>query len=182
MPEPVSTTIGICWLSYAVSQGGLRGSSAYSDDAKAVGVKVTAVAQQFERSQALFGDKAAALSQLRAMAIECSQSGWDGDDASAINPVAVFIAENFVRALPNFLPLPEFAPEPDGSISLDWLPSRHRLFSISVGSNNRLAYAWLDGTNKGHAVERFDGDKIPQRLVEGINAILSHGNASVRTA
>lgn len=126
-------------MTYAVTQGGLRGSSAYSDDAKAIGVKITAVAQQFERSQALFGDKAAAISQLQAMAIECAEPGWDGNEASAINPLAVFIAENFVRALPNFIPLPEFAPEPDGSISLDWLPSRHRLFSISVGTNNRLA-------------------------------------------
>ncbi len=182
MPEPVSTTLGVCWLTYAVSQGGIRGSSAYSDDAKAVGVKVTAVAQQFERSQALFGDKAAALSQLREMAIECVEPGWDGGEARAINPLAISTAENFIRALPNFIPLPEFAPEPDGSISLDWLPSRHRMFSISVGTNNRLAYAWLDGTDKGHAVARFDGDKIPQRIVEGVNAILSHGNSSVRTA
>lgn len=182
MPEPVSTTLGICWLGYAVTHGGLRGSTAYSDDAKAVGVAIRAVAQQFERSQALFGDKAVALSQLQAMAIECAEPGWDGDNACAINPLAVFIAGNFVRALPNFIPLPEFAPEPDGSISLDWLPSRHRLFSISVGANNRLAYAWLDGADKGHAVARFDGDRIPQRVVEGITSILSHGNASVRTA
>ena len=121
-------------MTYAVSQGGIRGSSAYSDDAKAVGVKVTAVAQQFERSQALFGDKAAALSQLREMAIECVEPGWDGGEARAINPLAISTAENFIRALPNFIPLPEFAPEPDGSISLDWLPSRHRMFSISVGT------------------------------------------------
>ncbi len=169
-------------MTCAVTHGGLRGSSAYSDDAKAVGVKITAVARQFEHSQALFGDKAAALSQLREMANECAEPGWDGHEACAINPLAVFMAENFVRALPNYIPLPEFAPEPDGSISLDWLPSRHRLFSISVGTNNRLAYAWLDGADKGHAVARFDGDRIPQRIVEGISAILSHGNASIRIA
>ena len=122
------------------------------------------------------------LTLLKAMAIECAESGWDGDEACAINPLAVFNAENFVRALPNFIPLPEFAPEPDGSISLDWLPSRHRLFSISVGTNNRLAYAWLDGADKGHAVARFDGDRIPQRVLDVISSILSHGNASFRTA
>jgi len=182
MPEPVSTTIGACWLGYAVAQGGLRGSSAFSNEAKVVGEAVTAVAQQFERSHALFGDKAAAISQLQSLAIECAAPGWDGDEACAINPLAVFFAENFVRALPSFIPLPEFAPEPDGSISLDWIPSRHRLFSISIGTNNRLAYAWLDGADKGHAVARFDGDRIPPRVVEGISAILSHGNASFRAA
>jgi len=182
MPEPVSTTIGICCIGYAAIQGGMRGSSAVSQEAQTVRFAVSAVVERAERSQALFGDKAAAISQLQAMAIECSEPGWDGDEAYAINPLAVFIAEHFVRALPNFIPLPEFAPEPDGSISLDWLPSRHRLFSISVGTNNRLAYAWLDGADKGHAVARFDGDRIPQRVVEGITAILSHGNASIRTA
>ena len=86
--------------------------------------------------------------------------------------------ENFVRALPRDVALPEFAPEPDGSISLDWESSRSRRFSISIGVNNRLAYAWLDGTDRGHAVAYFDGRAIPLRILEGISAVTNTNDAS----
>ena len=182
MPEPVSTTIGICWLSYAVAQGNLRGRTAVSSEAQAVRDAVTAVIEKAETSQALFGEKASAISRLLTMANECSESDWDGEGAYAINPIAVFLAENFIRALPDSIALPEFAPEPDGSITLDWIPSQHRLFSISLGTSDRLAYAWLDGSDKGHAVARFDGERVPQRIIDGINAITNHGYATLRTA
>lgn len=182
MPEPVSTTIGICWFGYTAVQAYARGSSAVSSEARAVRDAVCAVVEQAERSQALFGDKAAAISQLRTLANECGEPSWDGDDACPLNPMAVFLAETFVRALPTSIPLPEFAAEPDGAISLDWIQSRNCLFSISVGSNHRLAYAWLDGADKGYAVARFDGDRIPPRIVEGITAIMGHGNTSFRAA
>ena len=182
MPEPVSTTIGICWLGYAAAQGYARGSSAVSSEARAVRDAVCAVVDLTERSQALFGGKAAAISRLRALANQCAEPGWDSDGACAVSPIAVLLTEGFIRALPDSIPLPEFAPEPDGSLSLDWIQSRNCLFSISLGSNNRLAYAWLDGTDKGHAVARFDGDRIPPRIVEGIRAIMGYGNASLRAA
>lgn len=182
MPEPVSTTIGICWLGYAAAQGFARGNSAVSSEAGLVRDAVGAVVELTERSQALFGDKAAAISELRVLANECAESGWDGNDASVMNPLAVLIAENFIRALPDGAPLPEFAAEPDGSVSLDWIQSRNRLFSVSVGPNQRLAYAWLDGADKGHGVARFDGDRIPPRIAEGISAIINNGNATLRAA
>jgi hypothetical protein len=90
---------------------------------------------------ALFGEKAAALSQLDAMALECSEDGWDGDDAAAIDPIAVLLTKRFIRALPDGLPLPELAPEPDGWISIDWIRSRNRRVSVSIGRSDRLAYA-----------------------------------------
>lgn len=182
MPEPVSTTIGICWLGYAAAQGFARGGSAVSSEARLVRDAVGAVVGLTERSQALFGDKAAAISELRALANECSDPGWDGDEAYGVNPVAVFLAETFIRVLPDGVPLPEFAVEPDGCVSLDWIQSRNRLFSISVGSNDRLAYAWLDGADKGHGVARFDGDRIPPRIAEGISEIINNGNATLRAA
>jgi hypothetical protein len=182
MPEPVSTAVGVCLLSYAVAQGNLRGKTAVSSEAQVVRDAVTAVIDRAEQSQALFGEKAFAISKLLAMANECSESGWDGEGAYAVNPIAVLLAENFIRALPNSIPLPEIAPEPDGSIALDWIPSQHRLFSISLGTSDRLAYAWQDGSDKGHAVARFDGEQIPQRIIDGINAIVNHGYVTLRTA
>jgi hypothetical protein len=182
MPEPVSTTIGICWLGYAAAQGYSRRNSAVSPEAQVVRDAVSAVVEMSERSQALFGGKAVALSQLRALANECGEAAWDGEDACAINPLAMFVAETFIRALPNGIPLPEFAPEPDGSISLDWIESRNRLLTASVGAGDRLAYAWIDGADKGHAVAHFDGENIPPLLLEGIKEITNHGHARLRAA
>lgn len=184
MPEPVSvTTVGICYLvGYAALNAYARGDSAISSEARAAQKAATALVESAERSQALFGEKASAISQLRALANECADQNWDGNGASAMDPLAVSMAEAFVRAMPDNVPLPEFAPEPDGSISLDWIQSRSRLFSVSVGINHRLAYAWVDGADRGHAVARFDGDRIPRRVIEGICEIMNHGNTTFRAA
>lgn len=168
--HPIVPVIGLS--SQLALQTLVGGGSAISDEARAVRKAVTEIEQSTERSMALFGEKAAALSQLAALATECAENGWDGDDAVGIDPIAVRAAERFIRALPEDLPLPEFAPDPDGSISLDWIDSRNRLFSLSIGGNNRLAYAWLDGTDKGHAVARFDGQNVPSRVLEGIESIV----------
>ncbi len=160
----------------------VREESAVSPEAQAVTRGGTAVNETIEHSEALFGKKSAAISQLNEIADECGEQNWDGSGARAIDLQALLEAEDFIRALPPDVALPEFAPEPDGSISLDWINSRNRLFSTSVGGGNRLAFAWLDGTDKGHGVAYFDGAKVPRRILEGINAIVNYENAPVRLA
>ena len=156
--------------------------SGTSPEARAVHRAASEVVKSVERSQALFGEKAAALSQLAALATECAGQGWDGENAAAIDSGAVLMAERFLRALPDGIPMPEFAPEPDGSVSLDWIQSRSRLFSLSISHSNRLAYAWLDGADKGHGVARFDGQNVPPRTLEGIKIIVRPGYAGLRAA
>ncbi len=177
MLEPFST-LGIC-LGYEALHVYAYGSSAISSEARAVREAASAVVESAERSQVLFGEKSIAISQVAALANECAEAGWDGNEAAPIDWAAVRTAVEFIRAMPDDLPLPEFAPEPDGSISLDWIQSRTRLFSLSVGSTNRLAYAWLDGSDKGHGVARFEGERIPSRVIEGIIGIMNHGNATI---
>jgi hypothetical protein len=116
------------------------------------------------------------------MATECAEQGWDGNAAAAIDPVAVLSARRFLRALPDNVPLPEFAPEPDGSISLDWFASRNRLLSLSIGRRSRVAYAWLDGADKGHGVARFDGQNVPTRVLAAIKDTVGQGHAGLRAA
>ena len=182
MPETVSTVRLCCLVGYAALDAYARGGTAISFEAQAARKAATAVIERAELSQALFGDKATAISQLMALANECAEKGWDGDEAEPVDRRAVFIAKNFVRTLPDGVPLPEFAPELDGAISLDWIQSRNRLFTLSIGQNNRLAYAWLDGADKGHGVARFDGERIPARVLEGIRGIIDHGNPTIRTS
>lgn len=182
MPEPVSA-VGLGLLAgYAALQLAARSSSAISPEAGVVRQSAMKVVESVECSEALFGEKAVAISQLFALSIECGAEGWDGNGAAPINPCAVTRAADFIRALPADVSLPEFSAEPDGCISLDWMESRNRVFTLSVGSNDRLAYAWLDGSDQGHAVTRFDGNTIPSRILEGIEGIVGHGCASLRAA
>jgi hypothetical protein len=158
------------------------GSSAISPEAQVLRNAATAVVKSAEQSQALFGRKAEALSRLAALAAECAEQGWDGESAVPIHPLAALWTQRFVRALPDAVPLPEFAPEPDGAISLDWIAWRNRLFSLSIGRSGRLAFAWLDGTDSGHGVARFDGQNIPARVLQGIQDIVGPTHAALRAA
>ena len=177
MLETIST-IGL--VGYAALNAFARAGSAVSTDAQAVRNAAYAVVSSAERSYALFGAKATAIAQILALAKECANADWDGEDATPVDRRAAISAVDFIRALPGEFALPEFAPEPDGSISLDWIESRSRLFSLSVGTNNRLAYAWLDGADKGHAVARFDGERVPPRILEGIRGVMDRGISTVR--
>lgn len=85
--------------------------------------------------------KAVVIAKIRALAVECGRDGWNGEGAVGITEDVANRAIKFVVALPDDLPLPDPAPDPDGEISLDWhgLTSR---FSLSIGkSGDRYAYA-----------------------------------------
>src|SRR6267142_2478749 len=78
--------------------------------------------------------KPALIAEIHELAKECGEPNWDGHGASAVFRAAVLLSEDFVLALPDWIPLPELSPEPDGSISLDWIQSRTCQFSVSVGT------------------------------------------------
>jgi hypothetical protein len=114
-----------------------------------------------ERSIALFGRKSVVIEQIYRLAADSAQEGGIGPEALAIPAAVVQCAIAFVRVLPDGLALPELSPEPNGSLSFDWIAARTRIVSVSVGATNRLAYAWIDGTDRGHGVARFDGITMP---------------------
>ncbi|MCC5839419.1 MAG: hypothetical protein JJT96_04770 [Opitutales bacterium] len=139
------------------------------------------VAAHQEGSELLFGTKARLISELRDMATECADDDWDGYGAQAVSEAARLRAEAFIRALPEGMAAPEIAPEADGQISFDWLPSRTKTFSLSIDAGNRLACAWIDGANRGHGAEVFEGNVLPIRLLEELLRLTRDGSAH-RTA
>lgn len=173
---PNSIPLGFAALGYAALTAYARGSSAVSIEAQASEAAANEVVESVERSHALFGDRAATISSLHQIAFECQSPGWDGSDAKPIETMAVFRTEVLIRAIPSSLPMPELAPEPDGQIALDWIQSKNRIFSLSIGKSGRLSYSWLDGADQGYAVARFDYCSLPPRILEGIVSII--GNAS----
>jgi hypothetical protein len=125
-----------------------------------------------ESSGALFGNKTAVVSALWGLAQSHTDLGWDGGQALPVDRRAISLAVAFVRALPDECLMPEVAVDPDGAVALDWLVSRHRMLSVSfAGDTDRLAYAWLDGTDRGNAVARFDRKAVPTRLLQAVQAL-----------
>ncbi len=120
--------------------------------------------------------------KIRALETECKLQGWDGNGAEPLSPHAASKAIELLKVLPVEVPLPEFAPEPDGSISLDWIQSRDRLVSVSVGDGSGLAYAWLDGPDRGHGVAQFDGNVFPRRILDEIRGLAGYAEPAVRSA
>lgn len=175
MYKPVSTTVKVCVVGLAMGSG-------VSPEAKHVFKVTSDIVESAESSMSLFGAKNAFISKLLALANDCANDGWDGDGALGLNLDAVFYVQAFIRALPDDMPLPEVAPEPDGSVSLDWIRSKHRLFSLSIGASNKFAYAWMNGANRSHGVFSFDGHSISPVLRESIMGVMSDGITSLRVA
>lgn len=157
-------------------------SSGVSNESRIVACGAADLSLFIESSFALYGRKASALAELRTIAAECAVPDWDGEGAKPISLEAVRNAEAFLHALPDWVPLPELSPEPDGAFSLDWIRSRHRMLSVSIGARQRLAIAWLDGSNRGHAVEAFGGSTIPDLVLFKVQATMDVTDAPIRVA
>lgn len=180
MPEPV-LSLGLMMAGYTAAAALSRRSSAVSDEAAAVRHNASCVLEREESSVALFGPKAGAFSELAGLSAECAMDDWDGYGASAVNRQALQLAQDIIRSLPDDVPMPSFAIEPDGCVSLDWMPSCNRTFTLSAGKSDRLPYAWLDGTDRGHAVARFVDGQLPPRIIQEIHRICAH-DSSLRVA
>lgn len=148
-------------------------ASGVSLEAESIREQTRELSEQPGTSESYYDAKARCYDELNDVALECNAADWDGYDALPVPLEAVINAQALVRALPDDIPMPEIAPEPDGAISLDWVKSRHELVSVSVDDGDRLPYAWLDGTDKGHAVARFDGERVPDLMLACIRAVLN---------
>jgi hypothetical protein len=115
------------------------------------------------------------------LASECQETDWDGYGAEPVDDRALNLAQEIIFSLPEGVALPECAIDPDGCVSLDWMPTRHRTFTLSAGTSSRLPYAWVDGTDRGHAVGRFQDGKLSSRILSEIKRISGH-DPSVRIA
>jgi len=159
-------------------------ASAVSAEAQHLRACAARLVSRVESSAALFGERMDTVAALRALLQTHAQAGWDGGEAAPASRAAMELAVDFVRALPDGCAMPEVGVDPDGAVSLDWLSTRHRMLSISFsGTSNRLAYAWLDGTDRGNGVERFDRQTIPRRLADAIvNVCETVDGAGVRAS
>jgi hypothetical protein len=76
-------------------------------------------------------------------------------------------AIRFIQNLPLGFPQPEVSNEPDGHINLEWYRSTRRVFSVSIGPDNRLYWAALIGTESPRGTVRFL-ERIPTIILDQI--------------
>lgn len=105
------------------------------------------------------------------LADECTAADWDGYGAEPLDRNALELALKIVGSLPDDVPMPSFAVEPDACVSLDWMPTRSRTFTLSAGKTDRLPYAWIDGTDRGHAVARLVNGQLPPQILDEVRRI-----------
>lgn len=151
--------------------GYMQPTSAVSREAAEVSKAARIVLRTRAGSHALYSARTAALSDLaetvESLVIDVEQS-----------PVSQAVFENteqFLLALPEALSTPGIGVDPDGAISLTWVASRTRMFSVDIDESDRIAFAWLDGTDKGHGVERFRPPVMPRRLDMMLRSIVADG-------
>lgn len=180
MPEPLFTA-GLMLAGYSAAVALARPRSAVSSEAESVRINASTLVEQAYRSVALYGPKALLISNLTSLGEESREPNWDGYGAEPANPNALNCAKDLIASLPDDLPLPECSIEPDGCVSLDWMPAPYRTLSLSVSANDRMPYAWVDGTDRGHAVARLIDGQLPPRIIAEIRRLVSH-ESSVRAA
>lgn len=142
--------------------------------------KIGAIIASAQRSRSLFGLKSDAIAAIWSVAAEAAEDDWNGEGALAIDPMTAGNAVAFLDTLPPFARLPEISAEPSGALSLDWIHSRTKMFSVSVGRSRSLALAWLDGTAHGYGVVSFDGEDVPPRILDEVLKLQPDGAPLLR--
>ena len=155
--------------------------SAVSEETGVIWGRALDLFKHVESSRALFGPKEDALDRLYELAAECTEADWDGYGAEAVSLGAVVRCKRFIRQLPEDLPLPEISVEPDREIALDWSPTPTQTFSVSIGPADRMACAWVNGTEHGHVVVSSNNGEIPSRILQEIQRI-TNNDSTFRTA
>ena len=138
-----------------------------SEDANTVQKRISEIKEYFFQSETVGKWRREILRNLEEIKEECSVENWDGYGASPVKKDSYNEAVRFIEALPDSLPIPEVDVDPDGEIAFEWDMGRRKVFSVSVGSNNELAYAGLFGSNKSHGTEYF-GNKLPKVILDNI--------------
>lgn len=113
-----------------------------------------------------------ALNELDEVALDASVDNWDGFGAKKINKDSYLDAKKFLNNLPVGLEMPEIDVHPDGEVSFEWYKKKGYILSLSLSSDDEIAYAFRLGLSKKHGKEYF-GDDIPETILEKIKKLSS---------
>jgi len=164
-------TAGVSIPLWAFSSLTLTGSNSEIGDF--VGETLDSFQDHIESCGSFCVSKSQALEELVALYEEASENNWDGEESLKVDYEAFEKAFLLLESMPETWEKPEIDAEPDGEISIEWYVEPYRRISVSMGKENRIAYAWLKGDEFGNAVEKLAGNSFPSGLLFQADRILS---------
>jgi len=94
---------------------------------------------------------------------------WDGEGAVAIAAPAISVALSLIEMMPETFPLPEFSPNPNGTISLYWsLP--HGSAELEFG-RTRYSWAIVDSAGKASTICSGENRVFDLTLLDLLSAL-----------
>ena len=117
--------------------------------------KLTISAAEFRNSVTLGEPKRVVQQTLDAACIAAQEDNWDGTGSARVEPSTHVYANQFLRILPDDLPVPDISVDTDGEILFEWDHGPRQTFSVSVGRDGTLTFAGLFGQTKLHGTEHL---------------------------
>lgn len=118
----------------------------------------------------------AAFADLEAARSEAAVDGWNGHGGKAVSPRSYRQARRLLGALLMIGPEPEITIDAEGDFELDWIIGTGRALTLSISGDGRIAFAWIDGTRRGHGTEWFTGG-IPAAIATAIGDVTRGGDS-----
>lgn len=98
------------------------------------------------------------------------EGGWDGYESEMVLPQAILSSARFIEVLPFDVPLPEVSVEPDGEIAFDWQGAVDRIFSVSLGENQKMSYSGVFGDEDLYG-SAFFVESLPRNVLRAIQKV-----------
>lgn len=142
-----------------------RGISEY---AKVVSDSLDDLRKEVKNENESFGSSLIeTLKELDEAALDASVANWDGFGGKKIDKESYINAQKFLNNLPVGVSMPEVSIHPDGEVALEWFKNRKYVLTVSISSDEEIAYAFRFGLSKGYEKKYF-GDDIPETVLEKI--------------
>jgi len=105
---------------------------------------------------------------------EMSSENWDGYGALPVEPGAYYRARCLMASLLDSFPAPAVGGNPHGSITLEWMTGQRRRVMISIGEDERIAYAAVFGEETVQGVASFIRD-VPREITAMLSRLYYKG-------
>ena len=107
--------------------------------------------------------RARSYSELDDTFLECREKDWDGYGGFPVEPSAYYRARCLMASLLDKFPAPAVGGSPHGSITLEWMTGQRRRVMVSIGEEERIAFAAVFGEETLQGVSSFIRD-VPREI------------------
>lgn len=118
--------------------------------------------------------RARSYSELDDTFLECGKEDWDGYGAFPVDLGAYYRARYLMASLLDKFPAPAVGGSPHGSITLEWMTGQRRRVLVSIGGEERIAFAAVFGEETVQGVASFIRD-VPREIAAMLSRLYYKG-------